>query len=275
MKKVLTIAGSDCSGGAGIQADIKTFLANGVYGMSVVTALIAENTVRVIGTAPADPGCLKDQLEAVFEDLPPDAVKIGLIAGEEQVKVISDCIEKYGAGNIVLDPVMVATTGTNLTDGGTIRGLAEKLFPKVRLLTPNLKEAEVILKEVLLRERFSLKTEEEIRGAAETIGSAFGCNVLIKGGHREKGADDILYEKDSAGETFTCFYGERLLNPNTHGTGCTLSSAVAANLAKGTELKESIKAAKKYLSEILTSSLDLGHGSGPLDHGFLLTKENL
>lgn len=275
-KSVLSIAGSDSSGGAGIQADLKTFLAQDVYGMSVITALTAQNTTGVRSTMASGPEFLRDQLEAVFEDIRPDAVKIGIVASVEQVDVIARCLTRYNAKNVVLDPVMIATSGAALAGTGVVVSLVKALFSKVALITPNLHEARVLLKltetsgvEELSKKEPAEWSEHDIEQPAEAIGTAFKCNVLLKGGHRKDCADDLLYES-SVPPAVTWFRGTRIGNPNTHGTGCTLSSAIAANLAKGYGLKASVARAKRYLEEILKSDFDLGAGSGPLDHGYLL-----
>lgn len=286
-RTALTIAGSDSSGGAGIQADLKTFLAHGVYGMSAITVLTAQNTTGVRSTLASSSEFLRDQIDAVFEDICPNAVKIGMVASAEQADVIAECLSRHNAKHIVLDPVMVATSGAALAGTGVVGALIDKLFCKATLITPNLHEARVLLEPALarpdvLREDADLSAVSsimeknpsdwnacDIELAAECIGTAFQCSVLLKGGHRKDCADDLLYEY-SAPSAVTWFRGKRIENPNTHGTGCTLSSAIAANLAKGFGQKESIARAKHYLGEILKSDLDLGVGSGPLDHGYLL-----
>lgn len=257
MKTALTIAGSDSSGGAGIQADLKTMLANGVYGMSVITALTAQNTTGVQGVLPVPPEFLALQLDSVFTDIVPDAVKIGMTAGEELIGVITDKLAQYGAKQIVVDPVMVSTSGTALLGNTAVEILKERLFPLAAVITPNLPETEVLTGR-------KISTPQDMEKAAEEIGRRYGCAVLCKGGHREGGADDLLYHD---GELHW-FYGKRIENPNTHGTGCTLSSAIAANLAKGQELPEAVANAKEYLSGALGAMLNLGKGNGPLHHGY-------
>ena len=254
----LTIAGSDSSGGAGIQADLKTFLANGVYGMSAITALTAQNTcgVRAVLNSTAD--FLRGQLDAVFEDIPPDAVKIGMVSSAELIEVIAERLTLYGAKKIVVDPVMVATSGARLIDGDAIKTLTTKLFPLATVITPNLPELEV-----LVREKISSPRDMEL--AAQKIFDDYGCAVLAKGGHGFNDANDYLF--DGAGKWF---YGRRVDTKNTHGTGCTLSSAIAANLAKGHDLQAAVERAKNYLTGALMSGLELGKGNGPLDHGFNL-----
>ena len=254
----LTIAGSDCSGGAGIQADLKTFLANGVYGMSAITALTAQNTCGVRSVLNSTPEFLRDQLDAIFEDIPPEAVKIGMVSSAELIEVIAERLTHYGAKNIVVDPVMVATSGARLIDEDAIKTLQTKLFPLATVITPNLPELEVIVRE-------KISSPHEIELAAQKIFAAHSCAVLAKGGHGLNDANDYLH--DGAG---TWFHGQRVNTTNTHGTGCTLSSAIAANLAKGHDLKNSVERAKNYLTGALMSGLNLGKGSGPLDHGFNL-----
>lgn len=253
MKTALTIAGSDSSGGAGIQADLKTFLANGVYGMSAITALTAQNTLSVRSVMNSTPEFLSDQLDAVFEDIFPDAVKIGMVSSVELIEVIAAKLKFYEARNIVVDPVMVATSGAKLIDDDAITALEEKLFPIAQIITPNLPELETIA------------STRDMEQAAQMIFNKYGCAVLAKGGHGFNDANDYLF--DGAGQWF---YGKRVDTTNTHGTGCTLSSAIAANLAKGYDIKKAVKLAKIYLTGALSTDLNLGKGSGPLNHGFNL-----
>lgn len=258
MNIALTVAGSDSSGGAGIQADLKTFLANGVYGMSAITALTAQNTCGVRSVLNSTPEFLSDQLNAVFEDIAPDAVKIGMVSSARLIEVIADRLTAHGAKNIVVDPVMVATSGARLIDADAVQTLQAKLFPLAKVITPNLPELEVILGE-------KISSPRDIELAAQKVFAAYGCAVLAKGGHGLNDANDFLF--DGAG---TWFHGQRVDTANTHGTGCTLSSAIAANLAKGHDLKTAVGRAKSYLTGALMSGLDLGKGNGPLDHGFNL-----
>ncbi len=253
MRTALTIAGSDSSGGAGIQADLKTFLANGVYGMSAITALTAQNTCGVRAVLNSTPEFLCDQLDAIFEDIFPDAIKIGMVSSAELIEVIADRLKFRKAKNIVVDPVMIATSGARLIDDDAVKTLETKLFPLATLITPNLPELETIA-----------ATDDMERGAKK-IFEQYGCAVLAKGGHGHNDANDYLYNGASQ-----WFYGRRIDTANTHGTGCTLSSAIAANLAKGYDLKASIGRAKTYLTGALSTGLNLGKGSGPLDHGFNL-----
>ena len=222
MKTALSIAGSDCSGGAGIQADIKTMTMNGVYAMSVITALTAQNTTGVRAIQESTPEFLKQQLDAVFEDIYPDAVKIGMVASGELIRVIADSLNFYNARNVVVDPVMVASAGSSLIKQEAVRTLSEALLPLATLVTPNIPEAQVL-------SRLKIETKEDMIAAAKMIGDRYHCAVLLKGGHSVNDANDLLYEK---GE-LRWFEGKRIENPNTHGTGCTLSSAIASNLAKG------------------------------------------
>lgn len=262
MKTALTIAGSDSCGGAGIQADIKTMTMNGVYAMSAVTALTAQNTMGVRAIQEAAPEFLKQQLDAVFEDIFPDAVKIGMVSSSELIRVIAERLRTYRAVNIVLDPVMVATSGSALMKTDAVQTLMEELLPLAILVTPNIPEAEILSGMVI-------RTIEEMETAAKKIGDAHGCAVLLKGGHSVNDANDLLYAKGK----FQWFQGKRIDNPNTHGTGCTLSSAIASNLAKGFSMEESVERAKRYISGALSAMLDLGKGSGPMQHNFNLRGE--
>ena len=259
MKTALTIAGSDSCGGAGIQADIKTMTVNGVYAMSAVTALTAQNTTGVTSIMEATPEFLGDQLDAIFTDIFPDAVKIGMVSSKELIRVIAEKLKQYGAKQIVLDPVMVATSGAKLISDDAVEALKSELIPLASVITPNIPEAEVL-------SGMKITSPEAMEAAAEKIWREFGCAVLMKGGHQQNDANDYLYG-DKGG---TWFYGKRIDNPNTHGTGCTLSSAIAANLAKGLCLSEAVDRAKTYLSGALAAMLDLGRGSGPMNHAFAI-----
>lgn len=262
MKTALTIAGSDSSGGAGIQADLKTMLANGVYGMSAITALTAQNTTGVKDIMEVTPTFLAEELDAVFTDIRPDAVKIGMVSSAQLIAVIADRLSFYQADHIVADPVMVATSGARLMGDDAVEVLKERLLPLAALVTPNIPEAEVL-------SGCRIRSEEDMETAARTISQAYGCSVLLKGGHRINDANDYLYRKGQG----IWLYGKRIDNPNTHGTGCTLSSAIASNLAKGMELEAAAAQAKRYLSAALEAQLDLGKGSGPMDHGFAVRGE--
>lgn len=260
MKTALSIAGSDCSGGAGIQADIKTMTMNGVYAMSAITALTAQNTTGVTGISEVTPDFLAMQLDSIFTDIRPDAVKIGMVASSDLIKVIASKLKEYGAENIVVDPVMVATSGSALIKNDAVETMVKELLPISTLVTPNIPESEILSGMVI-------RTEEEMLAAAKKIGDDYGCAVLLKGGHSINDANDLLY----ADGEFKWFYGKRINNSNTHGTGCTLSSAIASNLAKGYSVDEAVKKAKEYISGALEAMLDLGKGSGPMKHNFDLT----
>jgi hydroxymethylpyrimidine kinase/phosphomethylpyrimidine kinase len=256
-RTALTIAGSDSSGGAGIQADIKTMTMNGVFAMSAVTALTAQNTVGVRAITEVTPEFLSQQIDAVFEDIRPNAVKIGMVSSAELIAVIAERLSHYGADHVVVDPVMVATSGSALMRSGAISALTEKLLPLAVLVTPNIPEAEVL-------SGMTVRTKEDMLSVAKNIGDAYGCAVLLKGGHSVNDANDLLY----TGGSYEWFCGKRIDNPNTHGTGCTLSSAIASNLAKGYDMECSIQRAKEYISGALAAMLDLGQGSGPMNHAF-------
>ncbi len=262
MRTALSIAGSDSSGGAGIQADLKTMTMNGVFAMSAVTALTAQNTTGVRSVMEATPAFLADELDAVFEDIRPDAVKTGMVSSSALIRVIAQKLRQYEAEHIVVDPVMVATSGARLLAEEALQTLKTELLPLAEVVTPNIPEAEILSNR-------TITNAEEMRDAAKCIHDAYGCAVLLKGGHRVNDANDLLYD----GETFTWFEGRRIDNPNTHGTGCTLSSAIAANLAKGFALPESVRRAKDYISGALAAMLDLGQGSGPMNHAFDLQGE--
>ena len=262
MKTALTIAGSDCSGGAGIQADLKTMIMNGVYAMSAITALTAQNTTGVRAIQESTPDFLKQQIDAVFEDICPDSVKIGMVASSQLIRVIADRLRYYDAKNVVVDPVMVATSGSALMKNDAVQTLIEELLPIATLVTPNIPEAQVL-------SGLTIETKEDMVTAAKQIGDSYHCAVLLKGGHSINDANDLLY----ANGELAWFEGKRINNPNTHGTGCTLSSAIASNLAKGFSLAESVQRAKDYISGALAAMLDLGKGSGPMNHAFDLQGE--
>ena len=262
MKTALSIAGSDSSGGAGIQADLKAMTMNGVYAMTAVTALTAQNTTGVTAILEATPQFLRQQLEAIFTDIPPDSVKIGMVSSAALIETIAQCLEEYRPRNVVVDPVMVATSGARLLNEDAVATLREKLLPLADLITPNIPEAEVLSGQ-------TISDEEGMLQAARIIGETYHCAVLCKGGHRVSDANDLLYQNGA----FRWFRGRRIDNPNTHGTGCTLSSAIAANLAKGFPLADAVQRAKDYLSGALADMLDLGKGAGPMNHAFNLTGE--
>lgn len=257
MKTALTIAGSDSSGGAGIQADLKTMTANGVYAMSAITALTAQNTTGVQGIFEVSPEFLKQQIDSVFTDIRPDAVKIGMVSSAGLIQAIAEKLKEYKAENIVVDPVMVATSGAKLISDDAIGTLKECLFPLATVLTPNIPEAKVL-------SDMDITTAEEMVEAAKKISETYHCAVLLKGGHQLNDANDLLYRDGR----YRWFNGKRIDNPNTHGTGCTLSSAIASNLAKGYDLDTAVEQAKAYISGALAAMLDLGAGSGPMNHAF-------
>ena len=262
MYTALTIAGSDSCGGAGIQADIKTMTANRVYAMSVITALTAQNTTGVTDIMEVPPKFLAEQLDSIFTDIRPDAVKIGMVSSGKLIETIAEKLTEYHAKNIVVDPVMVATSGARLMDEDAIDILKRKLLPLATVITPNIPEAEVL-------SGMEIQTAEDMEKAAEIICNTLGGAVLLKGGHQLNDANDLLFANGS----YHWFKGKRIDNPNTHGTGCTLSSAIASNLAKGYDLQTAVERAKEYISGALAAMLDLGAGSGPMDHGFAIENE--
>lgn len=255
MKKVLTIAGSDCSGGAGIQADLKTFAAHKVYGMSVITSITSQNTVGVSNVLDIPKETISSQLDRVFEDIKPDAVKIGMVSNEGTIKTIARKLKDYNAKNIVIDPVMVSTSGSTLMDLKAIKILINELLPLADIITPNMKEAEVL-------SGINVKNKNDMGESARLIGSFINGAILVKGGHLEESADDLLY----INKKLKWFKGDRIDNSNTHGTGCTLSSAIASNLAKGLDIENAFIESKKYLTGAIKDNLDLGRGRGPLNH---------
>ena len=257
MKTVLTIAGSDCSGGAGIQADLKTIAAHKLYGMSAITALTAQTTTGVYGVYPVPPEFVAQQLDCIFDDIPPDAVKIGMLGNAETVRVTAQILEEYRPPHIVLDPVMVSTSGTSLLEPAAVECMKEVLFPLVHVITPNLAETQRLT-------GLSVKSKTDMTRAAEAIAEEYAGAILIKGGHLTGSCDDLLYME---GQIFW-FPGEMLANLNTHGTGCTLSSAIAAGLARGLPLRDAVSQAKTYIAGAIAAGLDIGRGRGPLDHGY-------
>ncbi len=262
MKTSLTIAGSDSSGGAGIQADIKTMTMNGVYAMSAITALTAQNTMGVTGILEVSPEFLRKQLDAVFTDIFPDSVKIGMVSSSELIKTISETLRFYDAKNIVVDPVMVSTSGARLINENAVETLKQELLPIATILTPNIPEAEI------LSGIKAINSPDDMIKAAEKINSEYGCSVLLKGGHNINDANDLLC---SGANKIQWFYGKRIDTKNTHGTGCTLSSAIAANLAKGFSLDKAVSRSKEYISGALGAGLNLGKGCGGMNHAFNLT----
>ncbi|MCI8610767.1 MAG: bifunctional hydroxymethylpyrimidine kinase/phosphomethylpyrimidine kinase [Clostridiales bacterium] len=260
MKTALSIAGSDCSGGAGIQADLKTMVMNGVYGMSAITALTAQNTTGVTDIMEVAPTFLQEQIDRIFTDIQPDAVKIGMVSNTDLIEVIAQRLVFYQAKNIVVDPVMVSTSGSSLMESEAVTALKSKLLPMAAVVTPNIPEAQIL-------SGIEITGEADMLAAAAHIGNTYRCAVLLKGGHAINDANDLLWE----GGRSKWFYGKRIDNPNTHGTGCTLSSAIAANLAKGFDLETAVQRSKAYISGALSAMLNLGKGIGPMDHAFDLT----
>ena len=262
MRTALTIAGSDSSGGAGIQADIKTMMANGVFAMSAITALTAQNTTGVEAILNATPEFLGQELDCIFTDIYPDAVKIGMVSDKELICMIAAKLKQYDAKNVVVDPVMVATSGARLISEDAIETLKAELFPLAKILTPNIPETEELT-------GMKITSAADMEAAAKKISETYHCAVLCKGGHKLNDANDLLWSEGKG----RWFSGKRIDNPNTHGTGCTLSSAIASNLAKGFDLETSVERAKDYISGALAAMLDLGNGSGPMDHGFAIDNE--
>lgn len=259
MKKVLTIAGSDSSGGAGIQADIKTITVHKMYAMSAVTALTAQNTTGVYGIMEVPAEFVGSQLDCIFTDIYPDAVKIGMVSGSGIIDVIAEKLEQYNAKNIVVDPVMISTSGCRLISDTAMNSLISKLLPLGTVITPNIPEMEVLC-------GFAIEDEDGMVRAAKKLAGHFSGAILVKGGHLVSDATDLLYDNGN----ISWYKSERVNNPNTHGTGCTLSSAIACNLADGKTLDESIRNAKAYLTGALRAMLDLGKGPGPMDHTYRL-----
>ena len=255
MKKVLTIAGSDCSGGAGIQADIKTIISHKMYAMSVVTALTAQNTTGVFSILESSPKFVSEQMDAVFTDIFPDSVKIGMVSSSEIIKTIAKKIEQYKPKNIVVDPVMVSTSKCKLLSDDSVKSIIDYLFPIATIITPNIYEAEILC-------GFLIKNENDMIKSAYEISKSFKRAILIKGGHLEDSSNDLLYQNGNS----YWFKSPRISNSNTHGTGCTLSSAIACNLADNLSIEESVNNAKNYINKCLKAMLDLGKGSGPIQH---------
>lgn len=259
MKKALTIAGSDCSGGAGIQADLKTFSAHGIYGMSVIVSVVAENTERVISVFDLNAEIIKNQIDAVFEDITPDAVKIGMLSGTEQMNAVAEKLKQYRPVNTVIDPVMLAKGGHCLMHKDALNTMIDKIIPYAYILTPNIPEAEAIT-------GLNLSCSDDVKEACVMIHAMGAENVIIKGGHSQGDAEDILYD----GKNFYSFCSERIDTRNTHGTGCTFSSAVASNLAVGADVRTAVKNAKEYITGAIKHSLEIGHGHGPTNHFYNL-----
>ncbi|MBU3112168.1 bifunctional hydroxymethylpyrimidine kinase/phosphomethylpyrimidine kinase [Clostridium lacusfryxellense] len=268
MKKVLTIAGSDSCGGAGVQADLKSLSANGVYAMSVITAITAQNTMGVFDVLDLGEDIIKAQIDAIFTDINVDAVKIGMVSQITTINAISEKLELYKPKNIVLDPVMISKSGYSLLKPESKSALIKKLIPLASLITPNVPEAEEILQEINSDIK-KIETVEDMEKAAKEM-YKLGCkSVLLKGGHMVGDAVDVFYD----GKEILHFTSSRINTKNTHGTGCTLSSAIAANLALGHDMKESIKNSKEYITTAIKHSLDIGHGVGPTNHFYELYKK--
>ncbi len=265
MKTALTIAGSDSSGGAGIQADIKTMTVLGVYAMSAITALTAQNTVGVDAISEVSPQFLGQQLDCIFEDIYPDAVKIGMISSAELIKTAADRLKKYNAKNIVVDPVMVSTSGANLIENNAAKFLQEELFPLADIITPNIPEAEALSGMIITN-------QNEMRTAAVMLSQKFKCSVLVKGGHLSGSAYDVLCTNQGKIVWYCC---KRIHNSNTHGSGCTLSSAIAAFLAKGYDIFKAVAYAKSYLGGAIAFGLNLGKGSGPMAHNYNMIRKGI
>ena len=262
MKNLLTIAGSDTCGGAGIQADLKTFSALGTYGMSVITAVTVQNTKGVFAVQDIDPEIIKGQIDAIFDDISVSAVKIGMVSKIETINTIAESLQKYKPEIVVVDPVMISKSGFDLMQKNSKDALIEKLIPLAYLLTPNLPEAEVIT-------GMKINDYASMKKAAIKIHEMGSKNVLIKGGHLENDATDILFD----GKNMTMISGERIETKNTHGTGCTLSSAIAANLGKGMVIKDAVENAKEYITIGIKHAIELGHGVGPTNHFYTLYKK--
>ena len=259
MFTALSIAGSDTGGGAGIQADLKTMTMNGVFATSAITALTAQNTLGVTAIEEVSEEFLSAEIRAVFDDIRPDAVKIGMVSSANLIRTIARELKSYKAEKIVVDPVMVATSGAKLISDSAVESLIQELLPLATVITPNIPEGEVL-------SGMKINSSEDMLRVAKKISDSYNVAVLLKGGHSLNDANDLLYSNGEA----SWFNGRRINNPNTHGTGCTLSSAIAANLAKGFDLVQSVKRAKEYIEGALSYGLDLGKGSGPMNHAFFL-----
>lgn len=262
MKNLLTIAGSDCSGGAGIQADLKTFSAHGCFAMSAIVAVVAENTSRVIDIQNVSPDMIAKQIDAVFEDIPVDAVKIGMLSTSDSMRIVAKKIQQYQPNHLVIDPVMYAKNGSPLMEETALDALIATVIPLADVLTPNISEAEKLAK-------MTITTVSEMETAAAKI-FELGCkNVVVKGGHKIGSALDVLYD----GHQFTHFESERIDTKNTHGTGCTFSSAIASQLALGLSVKQAVAEAKDYVTTAIRHSLDIGKGNGPTNHFYDLYQQ--
>jgi hydroxymethylpyrimidine kinase/phosphomethylpyrimidine kinase/thiamine-phosphate diphosphorylase len=259
--KVLTIAGSDCSGGAGIQADLKTIAAHSCYGMSVITALTAQNTTGVYGIENCKVDFIENQMDCIFTDIVPHSVKIGMVSSAEIIKSIANKLEMYKPNNVVVDPVMVSTSGSRLLEADAIKALCEDLLPMATIITPNLSEAELLC-------GFPIKTSDDMINGAKEISKFYKGHILVKGGHLEENANDLLFIDGKS----IWLEGEKIDNDNTHGTGCTLSSAIASHLAMGYDVEESVRKSKEYITGALKNQMNLGLASGPLNHMYVNEK---
>lgn len=262
MRTALTIAGSDSGGGAGIQADLKTFSANGVFGMSVITAVTAQNTREVRSVQNIDSKIVKDQIEAVFDDFTVNAVKIGMLSSIEIIEVVAKTMKKYNPPFLVVDPVMISKGGYHLLQQDAMKALKEKIIPLATIVTPNIPEAEVIVNKQII-------TEKDMEEACLSIYALGAKTVLLKGGHLEGDPNDLFFD----GKCFHWLKGKRIYTKNTHGTGCTLSSAIASNVAKGLSLLESVQKAKEYITIAIKHSLSIGSGHGPTNHFYQLYEQ--
>lgn len=262
MKTALTIAGSDCSGGAGIQADIKTMSAHGVFAMSVIVSVVAENTSRVLAIEDVLPSMVEAQIDAIFEDIAVDAVKVGMLSSPDIMQAVADKLKEYNAINVVIDPVMYAKNGCPLMDPSAINAYITTIVPLAYILTPNIPEAEAI-------SGIKIDNAADVEQACKII-HGMGCRyVLIKGGHAQGDPIDVLYD----GSEYEYFAHKRINTKNTHGTGCTLSSAIASNLALGMSISEAVKLAKEYVTTAITHALEIGKGNGPTNHFYELYRK--
>ncbi len=259
MRNLLTIAGSDSCGGAGIQADLKTFAAHGGYGMSVITAVTAQNTKGVFKIEQVSPEVIKAQIKAVFEDIPPDGVKIGMLGCSAAAEAVADLMEEYKPNLLIIDPVMASTSGSVLADGDVIDILTHRLIPLARMITPNIYEAEIL-------SGIKINNIKDMGKAAQIMGEMRPGYVLVKGGHSRSNPDDLLYN----GRTMTIFEGERINSKSTHGTGCTLSAAICANMARGMDAVMAVGEAKKYVEVGINHGPKIGGGHGPIHHFYSL-----
>lgn len=264
MKRVLSIAGSDCSGGAGIQADLKTFSAHGVFGMSVIASVVAENTSRVIAVQDVTPDMVAEQIDAVFKDIEVDAVKIGMLSTSGCMEAVAERMEHYRPENVVIDPVMYAKNGSSLMNMEAMETLIKRIIPLADVLTPNIPEAEEIT-------GLEITSVDGMEAAARRICGMGAGAAVIKGGHAEGSALDVLFD----GKNFYYFNADRIITKNTHGTGCTFSAAIAARLAEGKSVQEALEEAKAYVTTAIAHGLSIGKGNGPTHHFYELYQNGL